>query len=149
MKPIIGQPAPEWSLDLAWPNAIQSPAELRGQWSVLLFFHIGCAGCTGRAIPFTRELAARYPNVNLVAIHTDFESNTTREQLKAVVDYFALPYPVLRDNGAATFRHYGAEGTPHWFLLDPNGVIQKSFFGSLGTALMRIDYTLGEAFQEG
>ena len=91
---MIGQSAPTWTLSTDWHNAVQSPLDLRGRWAALLFFNIGCAGCTGRAIPFTRELATKYPDVQIVALHTDFESNTPLTHLKAVIDYFDLPYPV-------------------------------------------------------
>lgn len=139
--------APAWILSDDWHNLIHTPASLQGQWGLLFFFNIGCSGCTGRAIPFTRTLITQYPKLQIAAIHTDFESSTSRSQLKIVVDYLDLPYPVLRDDGDATFQAYAAEGTPHWYILNPNGNIQKSIFGSLGTALQRIDYTLAEVFE--
>lgn len=133
-----------WILDPAWENQVNDAAELKGKWSVLLFFNIGCAGCTGRAIPFARELLEQHSNINIVAIHTDFESSTSIGRLQAVADYFTLPFPLVRDLGKETYEAYSAEGTPHWFILDPEGNVQKHIFGSMGTALQRIEYTLLE-----
>ena len=144
---VLNQPAPAWRLDPEWANDVTDVADLTGKWSVLLFFNVGCAGCTGRAIPFTREIVERYPGVNVVAIHTDFESTTSAERLQIIADDFGLPYPLVRDGGKATFEAYAAEGTPHWVILDPQGNVHKSIFGSLGTTLQRIEYTLTEALK--
>ena len=47
----------------------------------------------------------------------------------------------------ATFRRYEAGGTPHWVLIDADGVIRKSIFGSMDGARQRLDYALEELFQ--
>ena len=65
--------APDWRLAPAAvqpPDAPGGPADLLGRPALLLFFSIGCAGCTGRAIPFAKALAARYPGLRVLAIHS-------------------------------------------------------------------------------
>lgn len=122
---------------------------LHGQPILLLFFNIGCAGCTGRALPLTLDLARQYPALQLVAIHSHFSPTPVPiDSLKGVANYFKLPYPVLLDDGDAIFRHYQAEGTPHWVLINADGTIRKSFFGSMSGARQRLSYALIELFDE-
>ncbi len=46
----------------------------------------------------------------------------------------------------ATFLRYEAGGTPHWVLIDTEGIIRKSIFGSMDGARQRLDYALEELF---
>ncbi len=116
---------------------------------LLLFFNVGCPGCMGRALPFSLELAARYPGLRLVGLHTSFEkgSDYAPARIQAVVEYFALPYPVYLDDGDATFLRYEAGGTPHRVLVEAGGIIRKSIFGSMDGARQRLGYALEELFQ--
>ncbi len=145
-----GQPAPAWSIQGTLIDGPAGPEAYRGRPLLLLFFNIGCAGCTGRAIPYTLELHERYPQLHIVAIHSSFSVSSTYPvgQIKAVLDYFKIPYPVLLDEGETTFERYQAEGTPHWVLIDAEGRVLKSFFGSMEGAVQRMEYTLLELFPE-
>jgi hypothetical protein len=55
---------------------------------------------------------------------------------------------VFVDDGDATFRAYEAEGTPHWVLINADGTIRKSVFGSMAGSLQRLNYALQELFPE-
>ncbi|MEM7531061.1 MAG: redoxin domain-containing protein [Chloroflexota bacterium] len=144
---LLGHHAPKWTLNPGWQNSIQSPEELHGRWAILLFFNIGCPGCTGRALPFARELLAQFPELSIVGIHTDFESYTPLTRIKTVMDYLDPPYPIVCDYGDSTFRRYYGEGTPQWIIVEPSGVVHRSIFGSIAANQQRIDYVLREVFQ--
>lgn len=120
-----------------------------GKPLLLLFFNLSCAGCTGRALPYTKELAHRYPDLQIAAIHSSFSpgSTFTAKEIKAVFDYFGLSYPVYMDEGEETFMRYEAEGTPHWIFFDDEGRINRSIFGSMEGAIQRLEYLLTEIFQ--
>lgn len=119
-----------------------------GRPLLLLFWNVGCSGCTGRALPLTLTLGAEYPDLAIVAIHSVFGRGQTQpsDTIRAVVDYFALPYPVLEDDGDRTFQAYGAEGTPHWILIRGDGTVDRSIFGSMDGARQRLRYALQELF---
>lgn len=144
------QAAPPFTLDTVDNSQISLETFYgNGKPTLLLFFNIGCAGCTGRAIPLTLTFANDYPDLQLLAIHSHFSANTPHpyESVKAVASYFKLPYPVAFDQDDTIFRLYAAEGTPHWILLDAAGKIHKSIFGSMAGARQRLSYSLQELFQ--
>lgn len=121
-------------------------ADFKGMYVLLLFFNRGCNGCIGRAIPFSLELKDEFPELQIIGIHSQFGSNTyTKAEIQEIVDYYNIPYPIVEDNGHHTYDMYKAEGTPHWVLLDKDGVY-KSFFGSMGNAQNRLYYTMSELF---
>ena len=146
---MIDQPAPPWRVTTLSGDAAPDLESLLGRPLLLLFFNVGCPGCMGRALPFSLDLAARYPGLQFIGIHTSFEkgSDFAPARIQAVVEYFDLPYPVYLDDGDATFLRYEAGGTPHWILIDADGIIRKSIFGSMDGARQRLDYALEEVFQ--
>ncbi len=145
---MIGEPAPPWRVTTLSGEATPDLDTLFGQPVLLLFFNVGCPGCMGPALPFSLELAARYPGLRLVGLHTSFEkgSDFAPARIQAVVEYFNLPYPVYLDDGDATFRRYEAGGTPRWVLINAEGIVRKSIFGSMDGARQRLGYALEERF---
>jgi len=51
------------------------------------------------------------------------------------------------DQGHQTWSAYDAGRTPHWVLINANGEIEKSIFGSMPNSLQRLDYSLIELFE--
>lgn len=143
-----GDVAPRFHILKTLNGAPVQVEDLRGAPALLLFFHVGCAGCMGRALPLTLQLAQQYPNLRILGIHLtgDDEPERVEYSLQKVIRYFKLPYPVIMDDGNATFRAYGVSGTPHWVLLNPDGTIRKHFFGSMEGAQQRLFYALAELF---
>jgi len=124
--------------------------DFRGRPLLLLFFNIGCPGCTGRAIPFSLQLREQFPDLQIVGIHARFEGPAySPSQVRAVIEYLKVPYPVLLDEGHETFSRYAAGGTPHWVLLDADGHIVRSIFGSMAGSQQRLAYALLELYGEG
>jgi peroxiredoxin len=147
---MIGQPAPPWQISQPLNGTNPGLRAFLGRPILLLFFNIGCSGCTGRALPFTLELAERYPELQIIGVHSSFEAGSRHptSSVQAVIDYFKLPYLVFMDDGDATFRAYEAEGTSHWVLINADGTIRKSVFGSMAGSLQRLNYALQELFPE-
>lgn len=145
---MIGQPAPSFQTRAVLNGELQDVENLHGAPALLLFFSIKCAGCTGRALPLSLDVAERYPDLQIVGIHSSFSevSTPSLDAIQSVINYFDLPYPVIVDDGDATFRAYLAEGTPHWILLNADGTVRNSIFGSMAGAQQRLTYALLELF---
>ena len=69
-------------------------------------------------------------------------------QIEEVGLYFKLNYPIYADQEKATYEMFKAEGTPHWVLIDAEGKIVKSIFGSMGNSKQRLLYAIQELFQK-
>lgn len=140
----IGKKLPGWSLEPINGKSVPRTESFRGKPLVILFFYLGCPGCKGRAIPYANRLV--YENgdwLNVVGIHTHFEGpDYTDEQIEAAKEEFHIRFPVFQDAGLATTYHdYRASGTPHWVLVDTDGTVTDSIFGSdPNRALLRIHY---------
>jgi len=144
----IGKKIPNWDILRIGTNNVPKTNDFEKKPLVVLFFSLSCPGCLGRAIPFANRIV--YENgdsINVVGIHTHFEGpETTDEKLLAAKEEFYIRFPYYRDAGfASTFYKYKAGGTPHWVVVDENGIVVESLFGSdPNRALLRLDYILSE-----
>lgn len=122
-------------------------ADYQGKPLLVLFFNIGCHGCMARGLPVAAQIVKQYPGAQLVAIHSHWGAlGSDPADVRAALADYDINFPVLLDDGHATYDAYGAEGTPHWLFIDADGRVQKSIFGSQPNALQRIEYTLIEQF---
>ncbi len=113
--------------------------------NLLLFYHTDCLGCTGRAIPFGYELAQKNTDINLVVIHADFKNR--KRSIEEILDIFTAkeaPFPIFLDENAELYTTLHCEGTPHWIILNSEGEILHSIFGSQEGAQMKIHYSVDE-----
>ncbi len=144
----IGKPLPNWSIETIMGNEIPDIAQYHGKPLLILFFNLGCPGCLGRAIPYANRIV--YENggaLNVMGIHTNFEGiDFPTDRFKQAREEFYIRFPFFRDkNYDTTFLNYGAGGTPHWILVDKEGDVAYSIFGSdPNNALLRLDLKLSE-----
>ena len=142
---------PEWQLKSIFKEDVPTLDSFGGKPLLILFFYLGCPGCKGRAIPFANRLVYEKTPINVVGIHTRFEGRVyTDEELKTAKDEFHIRFPYYRDvPPATTFNNYEAGGTPHWVLLDKEGNLVMSIFGSdPNNALLRLDLKIKELLQK-
>lgn len=129
--PKLGTKAPDFNL----PNAkgeMVSLASLQGNWVVLYFYpKDDTPGCTKEACSFRddmhklEELNARIIGVSIDdgKSHADFAKK------------YSLPFPLLTDADGVVARKYGALtnlgvmkiAKRYTFLIDPNGLLQKTY----------------------
>ncbi|MDX1905398.1 MAG: TlpA disulfide reductase family protein [Bacteroidia bacterium] len=141
-------PLPEWALVSPDGGPVPQVSRLAGRPLLLLMFHVDCPGCIHRALPFALKLSRAYPDVQVMAIHTQPEGfNRSADFVLEALRQLSIPFPVWLDEGDTTYKRFGAEGTPHWWLTDQAGIVQKSIFGSMLNSLHRLDYGLSEMFQ--
>ncbi len=144
----LGQLLPPWSIEPIFDSDLPTVEHYHGKPLLILIFSLGCPGCLGRAIPYAnRVIYENGDKINVVGIHTNFEGVDFSEDhfAKAKMDLH-IRFLMFRDkNFDTTFLHYGAGGTPHWILVDKNGIVDYSIFGSdPNNALLRLDLKIGE-----
>lgn len=150
----IGKPLPQWHIEPIFEGDVAPLVEdYLGKPLLILFFSLGCPGCLGRAIPYANRMV--YENgdqVNVIGIHTNFEGiDFPKAKFESAKAEFHIRFPFYRDkNYDTTFLNYGAGGTPHWFLIDTNGILEYSIFGSdPNNALLRLDLKFKEILEKG
>jgi peroxiredoxin len=115
----------------------------KGKVNLLLFYNTYCLGCTGRAIPFAYELTQKFPELNLIVIHTNFGNQTfSKAEILDIFRTKTSPFAIYIDPHQAAYKHFECEGTPHWVVLDQELKIFRSIFGSQNQSQNRLFYAL-------
>ncbi|MEL4307007.1 peroxiredoxin family protein [Joostella sp. CR20] len=144
----IGEKLQDWTLlPISENQEVPNVNDFQEKPLLILFFYMGCPGCKGRAIPFANRIVYEDVGVAVVGIHTRFEGRVySDDELEKAKEEFHIRFPVYRDQPeATTFKAYQAGGTPHWILIDVNGVVLQSIFGSdPNNALLRLDLKIKE-----
>jgi peroxiredoxin len=123
----LGKPAPDFALpDLDGKQVRLS--ELRGRVVVLEWFNPECPFVKKSHTKGSLVAAADAPikqGVVWLAINSGAPGKQGHgvEKNREGVATFGMKYPVLLDETGATGKSYGAEHTPHMFVIDPNGVL--------------------------
>jgi len=129
--PKINDKVPDFNL----PNAkgdMVSLASLQGNWLVLYFYpKDDTPGCTKEACSFRDDLdKLEKLGAKVVGVSVDDSSSHTEFAKK-----YNLPFPLLSDKDGAVAKQYGALtnlglikiAKRYTFLIDPNGVLKKSY----------------------
>ena len=147
----VGSPLPDWSLEKIFEEEPPQKEAFLGKPLLILFFSLGCPGCLGRAIPYANRMVYELGDqIQVLGIHTNFESlDVSTEKFAKAREEFAIRFPFFKDkNYDTTFLNYGAGGTPHWILVDKDGVVVYSIFGSdPNNALLRLELKMRELGQ--
>ena len=147
----VGAPLPDWSLEKIFEEEPPQKEAFLGKPLLILFFSLGCPGCLGRAIPYANRMVYELGDqIQVLGIHTNFESlDIPIEKFAKAREEFAIRFPFFKDkNYDTTFLNYGAGGTPHWILVDKDGTVVYSIFGSdTNNALLRLDLKMRELGQ--
>ena len=148
----IEEKLPEWRIESIFGKPIPKTNDFYGKPLLILIFSLGCPGCIGRAIPYAnRAVYERGDNINVIGIHTNFEGvDFAKEQFQEAKEKYYIRFPFFKDfNYNTTFTDYGAGGTPHWILVDKNGIVVYSIFGSdPNNALLRLNYKIDELINQ-
>ena len=129
-SPLVGRPAPAFSLPPVGGGAPVSLAELRGRPAVLNFWATWCVPCLeehGVLREAARSLEGRVQFLGIV--YQDDEANVAR-----FLGQHGRTYPSLLDDHGRTAIAYGIYGVPETFFLDPNGTVVAKYTGPLDPA---------------
>lgn len=123
----LGQPAPDFTLSDLSGKAVHM-RDLKGKRVVLEWFNPDC--------PFVKYAHGKGPlkdqgaragkaGVTWIAINSGApgKQGAGRERNQAAVKEYAMPYPVLLDEGGQVGKLYGAKATPHMYVIDEKGVL--------------------------
>ncbi|EYF05607.1 PPO candidate 1 [Chondromyces apiculatus DSM 436] len=123
----VGQPAPDFTLTDLDGKTVHL-ADYKGKTVVLEWFNPGC--------PFVqkahregalKDMAARVADKGVVwlAINSGAagKQGHGKEANVKARDEFGMKHPILLDETGATGRAYGAERTPHMYVIDPKGIV--------------------------
>ena len=128
-------------------NLIGDSLDLKSKYKekplLLLFYNNSCLGCTGRAIPLAYEFQQQYNFIQVIGIHSNFNTNNISEKdIKSIFTKNELPFPIYIDKDHKVYDLFNCEGTPHWVFISKSGKLYKSIFGSQLGAQNRLFYTL-------
>jgi len=119
-----GKRAPAFELN-SFDGKTVSLSDYRGKIVVLEWLNFEC--------PYSRyhyetkntmvELAKKYKGKNVVWLAVNSTNHTTPEPNKTFAERHRLPYLILDDRPGKVGRAYGAETTPHMYIINPRGRI--------------------------
>ena len=142
---------PNWELETIFGDNVPNIKVFKGKPLLILFFSLGCPGCKSRALPFANKMVVENRDkMNVLGIHTRFEGpEFSVEDFEEAKEEYYIRFPFYKDLGNAnTFHKYLAGGTPHWLLINGEGNLQYSIFGSdPNNALLRLDLNINELLQ--
>lgn len=144
--------APGLPRGLTWFNTSRplTLRELRGRW-VLLDFWTSCCGNCLHVIDELRPLEQKYHDVlTVIGVHSPkFAHEREDDTVRAAVERYELPHPVLNDPQLHLWQQYAVKAWPTLVLIDPDGyvVAQAAGEGQVSALDMTIadlsqDYTL-------
>jgi peroxiredoxin len=123
----VGKPAPDFTLKSVDGKDV-TLSQFKGKTVVLEWFNPNC--------PFVRlshtqgslkGLASKYKNDGVVwlAINSGApgKEGTGDDANKAGIEKYGIDYPVLIDNTGKVGKQYGAERTPHMYVINPEGTL--------------------------
>lgn len=126
-------------------NFIDLMEQYKGKPMLIIIYNNQCLGCTGRAIPLAYEYMQKFEKLQVIGIHSNFNNNTTTENdIKSIFTINELPFPIYIDEDHKVYDQFDSEGTPQWLIIDANGNLHRSFFGSQEGSKNRLNYALEE-----
>ncbi len=128
-------PFPEFVEIASWINTEPLTLEsLKVNVVLVEFWTYSCINCVWN-IPHVKGWYDKYTDQGLVivAVHSpEMRAEKKREKVLAAVAEHGIEYPVAQDNDFATWRAFGTVAWPTLHLVDKDGNIRYSHFGSGG-----------------
>jgi len=126
-SPLVGRPAPGFSLRPVGGGTPVGLAELRGQPAVVNFWATWCVPCYQEHGVLTRAARALEGRARFVGVvYEDAEEN-----VQDFAREHGASYPSLVDPDGRTAIAYGIFGVPETYFLDANGTVVSKHIGPL------------------
>jgi thiol-disulfide isomerase/thioredoxin len=125
VRAAVAPPPPEFAGLGGWLNTgfALSTAGLRGKVVLVDFWTFSCINCR-RTVPYLNRWQAEYGprGLQVIGIHTpEFHFEHVRTNLAADVEALGIHYPVAQDNAFQTWKTWGTQAWPTFYLLDQQG----------------------------
>jgi cytochrome c biogenesis protein CcmG/thiol:disulfide interchange protein DsbE len=126
-SPLVGRPAPAFTLEPVGGGAPVSLASLAGKPVVLNFWATWCVPCFQEHGVLSEGARALGADVQFLGVVYEDEP----EGVQAFLAQRGGGYPSLVDPGSRTAIAYGVFGVPETFFIDAQGTIAAKFVGPL------------------
>lgn len=129
-QPPLNEPAPEFTLPTNTGEKAVSLKDYQGKWIVLYFYPQDfTSGCTIEARRFQQDLPKYIArNAQILGVSVD-DVDSHRE----FCDAEGLKFPLLADTDGTVSKAYGSwlgfVSLRHTYLIDPDGILRKTFLG--------------------
>jgi len=132
-RPLAGQPAPDFTLDLLDGSTLIL-SDLRGKVTVINFWATWCPPCEDE-MPGLQTVWEEYQaeGVVFIGIAYDEEESAVRE----MASRFGITYPLGLDVGDRIFTSYGSTGVPETFVVDSQGWVAYVHIGPVSAEELR------------
>lgn len=134
-SPLIGQPAPDFTLDNLDGTGSVSLADLEGQIVVMNFFASWCLECRNEHADLVAT-AESFADGDIQFVQISFQEQpeaTLQYLVEAGVSESTL---YLEDEGSRTAIAYGVFGIPETFFIDPSGVVVGKIIGEADALIL-------------
>ena len=131
-SPLIGKPAPPFTLKRAGSGESIDLASLRGKPVVLNFWATWCAPCWEEH-PVLNESARANPGVQFLGVVFQDDEAKIQDFLRRR----GAAYPTVIDDGGRTAIAYGVGGVPETFIVDARGIIVAKHDGPVSPAQLQ------------
>ena len=132
----VGTPAPEFIPGGQWLNSEPlSIGNLRSKVVLVNVWVSSCFNCT-RSLPTLQSWYERFKDrgFEIVGVHTpEFESDKPLANVQEALVREGVPWPVMQDNRAATWRAYQTSVWPSFYLVDRQGVVRRVQQGEISS----------------
>ncbi len=132
-SPLIGQPAPPFTLKPVGGGEAVSLQALRGKTVVINFWATWCAPCFEEHGELQRAARSLAPEVRFFGVIYEDEE----ERVQAFLKQQGTAYPSLLDDGGRAAIAYGVHGVPETYFISPQGVIASKYAQPLNEATIR------------
>ncbi len=127
-----GAEAPDFKLRDLDGNEV-SLKEFRGKVVVVSFWATYCMGCKAE-IPHLNRFYQKYENKEAVLLGLSMD-NCPVDDIRKFADRWNIRYPILQADRNTT-RAWRVRALPITYLVDPQGIIQRTYIGPEATGLL-------------